>query len=95
MKPQLIIYFKSGGQLFQAEVKAFDLEGSIVYDVYYSVYPDVQGARRVQVYAGKGTGQNIYWRQRMTSANDQRMPAKFIEAIGQGIEQANQENWEG
>jgi hypothetical protein len=31
----------------------------------------------------------------MTSANDQRMPAKFIEAIGQGIEQANQENWEG
>jgi hypothetical protein len=92
MQPQFIIYFNSEGQLFQAEVKAFDLEGSIVYDVYYSLYPDVQGARRVQVYAGKGIGQNIYWRQRITSANDQRMPVEFIEAIGQGIEQANQDN---
>ena len=92
MKDQFIIYFKDMGIHYQAEVKAFDLEGVRVYDVYYSVRPRPVPAIRVQVYAGRANGEVIYWRQRLTGAKDELIEPAFIEAIGFAIEQAGMSN---
>lgn len=92
MKEQFIIYFKDMGIHYQAEVKAFDLEGERVYDVYYSVRPKPTPAIRVQVYAGRGVGDATYWRQRLTSAKDELMEPAFIEAIGFAIERTEMFN---
>lgn len=90
MKPQFLIYFSNNDILYQAEVKAFDRDGDITYDVYYSVHPKVYPVKRIQVYAGKGKGSGIYWRQRLTRIDEEQIPSEFIEAVGEGIVRANE-----
>jgi hypothetical protein len=90
MQPQFIIYFSNNSILYHAEVKAFDVEENIVYDVYYSVHPEVYPVKRIQMYAGRGKGSGIYWRQRLTRIDEEQMPSEFIEAVGKGIVRANE-----
>ena len=87
MKEQFIIKFKDKKFNYQAEVKAFDLDGKMIFDVYYSIIPYVHPARRVQIYSGSGHGPVIYWRQRVTKKEDELLPKDFIEAVGYAIEQ--------
>ena len=88
MKEQFIIRFTDSDIRYQAEVKAFDRDGEIVYDVYYTLVPYVHPAKRVQVYAGSGSGPVFYWRQRVISKDEELLSKEFIEAIGFAIEQA-------
>lgn len=87
MKEQFIIRFKDGKFRYQAEVKVFNLDGKMIYDVHYSLIPYVHPARRVQVYSGSGHGPVVYWRQRITHKEEELLPQEFIEAIGYAIEQ--------
>ena len=88
MKEQFIIRFTDNHIRYQAEVKAFDLDGNKVYDVYYSLVPYVHPPRKVQVYAGSGKGPVVYWRQRIIDKEVELLPQQFVEAIGYAIEQA-------
>ena len=90
MKDQFIIRFKDQKFRYQAEVRAFDLDGKEIYDVYYSIIPFVHPARRVQVYSGSGHGAITYWRQRITNREDELLPQEFVEAVGYAIERAQQ-----
>lgn len=87
MKEQFIIRFRDQKFRYQAEIKAFNLDKKIIYDVFYSLVPYVHPARRVQVYSGLGHGPEVYWRQRITNKEDELLPQEFIEAIGYAIEQ--------
>jgi hypothetical protein len=86
MKEQFTIRFRDGQFRYQAEVGAFELDGKVIYDVFYSLVPYVHPARRVQVYAGSGHGSGVYWRQRITHKEDELLPAAFIESVGAAIE---------
>jgi hypothetical protein len=87
VKEQFIIQFKDHKFRYQAEVKPFNLDGKMIYDVYYSLIPYVHPARRVQIYPGTGHGSVVYWRQRITDKEDELLPQEFIEAVGYAIEQ--------
>ena len=88
MKEQFIIYFKDEEDQYQAEVKAFELDNSMVYDVYYSLVPHVYLVRRMQIYAAVGNGSFTHWRQRITNKDEKPLPEEFVEAIGSAIENA-------
>ena len=88
MKEQFTIQFKDQKFRYQAEVTALNLDGKIIYEVYYSLVPYVHPARRVQVYSGSGHGPVVYWRQRITNKEEELLPRAFIEAVGFAIEQA-------
>ncbi|HZK65699.1 MAG TPA: hypothetical protein VFC34_16275 [Puia sp.] len=88
MKEQFIIRFKDQQFKYQADVKAFEIDGNTVYDVYYSLVPYVHPARKVQVYAGSGKGPVVYWRQRITHKEEELLPGSFIEAVGNAIGQS-------
>jgi hypothetical protein len=87
VKDQFTIRFRDQKFRYLAEVKAFNLDGKMIYDVSYSLVPYVHPARRVQVYSGSGHGPEVYWRQRITNKEDELLPQEFIEAIGNAIEQ--------
>lgn len=89
MKEQFIIKFKDKKFNYQAEVKAFDMKGKMVFDVYYSLVPYLHPSKRVQVYPGSGVGPVVYWRQRITGKDNELLPVEFIEAVGYAIEQAD------
>lgn len=86
MNEQFIIFFKDEGEQYQAEVKAFEMNNSMVYDVYYCLVPRVYLARRMQIYAGVGNGSSTHWRQRITNKDEERLPEEFVGAIGSAIE---------
>ena len=88
MKEQLVIRFTDNHIRYQAEVKTFDLEGKTMYDVYYSLIPYVHPPRKVQVYAGSGNGPAVFWRQRITSREEELLPQEFVQAVGRAIELA-------
>jgi hypothetical protein len=62
------------------------MEGSMVYDIYYSIWPHIYPVRRVQIYPGSGSDDGIFWRQRITNKKEELLAHEFIEAAGHAIE---------
>jgi hypothetical protein len=84
---QFVIRFNFLGKLYKAEVKAFNFEGTAIYDVYYSLSDQLYPVEIIQIYRGSVPGQKkVYWRQRMTGSGTIAKDPDFINAIGRSIE---------
>ncbi len=84
---QFIIHFSFSGFLYKAEVKAFNFEGTAIYDVYYSLSDHLYPVEMIQIYRGSVPGQQkVYWRQRTAESGTVIKDPDFIKTIGKSIE---------
>lgn len=84
---QFNIHFSYSGFLYKAEIKSYDLEGTFIYDVYYSPVDKMNPVEIIQIYRGSVPGQQkVYWRQRIAGTETAVKDPDFINAIGRSIE---------
>ena len=87
MHYQFNIRFTFLGILYKAEVKAYNFEGTVLYDVYYSLSDQLFPVDIIQIYRGSVPGrQKVYWRQRMAESATNLKDPDFINKIGKSIE---------
>ena len=87
MHYQFNIRFAFSGFLYKAEVKAYNFEETVLYDVYYSLSDQLFPIDIIQIYRGSvPVRQKVYWRQRMTEPATNLKDPDFINKIGKSIE---------
>jgi len=84
---QFNIRFSFSGRLYKAEVKAYNFEGTAIYDVYYSLADQPYPVEIIQIYRGAVPGQKkVYWRQRTAESATKIKDPSLINKIGRAIE---------
>jgi hypothetical protein len=86
MERRFAIRFAHGGFCYQADIQAFDLEGTVAFAVEYWLNQFPYPIRKLEIFAGSGVDVVTYWRQRIPNKDDELLPAGFIRAIGFAIE---------
>jgi len=87
MFPQFIIYFSHNGLKYSAEVKLFEVDGSKIFDVYYSLLPITRPAVLLQIYSVSVNDRIVSWWERASRKEFIPENPLFIQAIGNAIQE--------